>query len=100
MLVFMVRGLFSSLKYPYVKFPASSTKGANLFALFRQVVSRLTRLGLHVLATTCDGASDNRKECLLFITVVTKRIWYTEPQMFTGMKRYFSFQILLIYLKL
>ena len=61
MLVFMVRGLFSSLKYPYVQFPASSTKGADLFPLFRQVVSRLTRLGLHILATTCDGASDNRR---------------------------------------
>ena len=61
MLVFMVRGLFSSLKFPYVQFPASTTKGADLFPLFRQVVSRLTRLGFRVLATTCDGASDNRR---------------------------------------
>ena len=57
----MVRGLFSSLKFPYVHFPALTTKGADLFPLFCHMVSRLTQLGLHVLATTCDGASDNRR---------------------------------------
>lgn len=61
MLVCMVRGIFSSLKFPYAQFPASSTKGGDLFPLFRQVISRLTRLGIHVLAATCDGASDNRR---------------------------------------
>ena len=61
MLVFMVRRLFSSLKFPYVQFPASRTKGSELFPLFRQVISRLTQLGFHVLAATCNGASDNRR---------------------------------------
>jgi len=61
MLVFMVRGLFTPLKYPYVQFPAASTKGADLFPLFRKVLSRLTRLGIRVMAVTCDGASDNRR---------------------------------------
>ena len=61
MLVFMVRGIFSSLKFPYAQFPASSTKGGDLFPLFCQVISRLTWLGIHVLAATCDGASDNRR---------------------------------------
>ena len=61
MLVFMVRGLFTAMKFPYVQFAATSTKGATLFPLFRQVVSRLTRLGLCVVAVTCDGASDNRR---------------------------------------
>ena len=28
---------------------------------FRQVLFRLTRLGICVVATTCDGASDNRR---------------------------------------
>lgn len=61
MLVFMVRGLFTAIKFPYVQFAATSTKSATLFPLFRQVVSRLTRLGLCVVAVTCDGASDNRR---------------------------------------
>ena len=58
MLVFMVRGLFTSMKFPYVQFAAANTKGATLFPLFWQVF-RLTRLGLCVVAVTCDGASDN-----------------------------------------
>ena len=61
MLVFMIRGLFTSLKYPYAQFSAASTKGAYLFPLFRMVLSRLTWLGIHVMAVTCDGASDNRR---------------------------------------
>ena len=44
MLVFMIRGLFKNLKFPYVQFLASSTKGAQSFPL---------------LSVTCDGASDN-----------------------------------------
>ena len=61
MLVIMVRGLFNSLKFAYAQFPASSTKGAQLFPLLRQCIFRLTRLGLTVVSVTCDGASDNRR---------------------------------------
>ena len=61
MLVFMVRGLFTSLKFPYAQFPAASTKGAQLFPLLHQCIFRLTRLGLTVVSVTCDGASDNRR---------------------------------------
>ena len=59
-LVFMIRGLFTSLKFPYVHFPASSTKGPELYPILRKVIARLTRLGLEVLTVTCDGASENR----------------------------------------
>jgi len=61
MLVFMIRGLFTLLKYPYVQFPTASTKGADLFPLFRKVLSQLTRLGIRVMAVTCDDSSDNRR---------------------------------------
>ena len=60
-LVFMVRGFFTSLKFPYVQFPAASTKGGDIFPLVRQAIKHLTRLGLHVMTITCDGASDNRR---------------------------------------
>ena len=61
MLVFMVCGLFTSMKFVYAQFPAASTKGADLFPIFQQVLFHLTHLGICVVATTCDGASDNRR---------------------------------------
>jgi len=61
MLVFMIRGLFTSLKFPYVQFPTVNTKGADIFPLIREAIRRLTMLGLTVVTVTCDGASDNRK---------------------------------------
>ena len=66
MLMFMVRGLFTPLKFPYVQFVAASTKGADVFPLVRQAVKHLTRLGLIVTTITCDGASDNRRMFLMF----------------------------------
>ena len=59
-LVFMVRGLFNRLKFPYVHFPTTSTTGAELFPILRKMISRLTRLGLRIMTVTCDGASENR----------------------------------------
>ena len=66
MLMFMVRGLFTNLKFPYVQFPANSTKGADIFPLVRQAIKHLSRLGLHVITITCDGASDNRRMFAMF----------------------------------
>ena len=74
MLVFMVHGLFTSMKFLYVQFAAGSTKGATLFPLFRQVIFRLTRLGLCVVAVTCDGASDNRR--LFSLHDITSKMVY------------------------
>jgi len=59
----MVRGLFTSLKYPYVQFSAASTKGADIFSLIRQAVKHL---GLTVLTVTCDGASNNQRMFQMF----------------------------------
>ena len=60
MLMFMVRGLFTNLKFPYVQFPANSTKGADIFPLVRQGIKHLSRLGLHVITITCNGAYHTR----------------------------------------
>ena len=49
------------MKFTYAQFPAASTKGAELFPLFQAVLHCLTRLGIRVVAVTCDGASDNRR---------------------------------------
>lgn len=61
MLVFMVRGLFTSLKFPYVQFPAASTKGGDIFPLVQQAIKHLIRLGLCVMS-----ASDNRRMFAMF----------------------------------
>ena len=61
MLLFMVRGLFSSLKFPYSQFPTNNLTGDIIFSIFWRVVERLELLGFNVLATVCDGASPNRK---------------------------------------
>ena len=63
MVIFMVRGLFTSLKFAYTQFPSTNTKGCDLFVLLWNVIESLTRLGLNVLAVSCDGAKNNRK-CL------------------------------------
>jgi len=53
--------------YPsYVQFPASNTKGADIFPLVRQAIKHLTRLGLVAATITYDGASDNRRMFTMF----------------------------------
>ena len=46
MLVFMVKGLFTSLKFPYVQFACTKLTGDSLFHLFWEAVKRLERIGL------------------------------------------------------
>lgn len=61
MLVFMVRGLFSALKFPYAQFPTTSLSGGTLYPLVWECIAHLEMLGFKVLALTADGASSNRK---------------------------------------
>ena len=59
--VLMVRGLVSSLVFPYAMFGAASLTGPDLFQLVWKAIGRLTRLGFCPLVITCDGAKNNRK---------------------------------------
>ena len=61
MLVFMVRGLLSNLKFPYAQFACTSVTGDQLYSLVWGCIHHLEAAGFKVLATTCDGASPNRK---------------------------------------
>ncbi|SMN01233.1 hypothetical protein SPONN_2329 [uncultured Candidatus Thioglobus sp.] len=61
MLVFMVRGICSSLKFPYAQFPVSSASGDILHPIVWECVEHLEMIGLKVLSFVCDGASCNRK---------------------------------------
>lgn len=55
----MVRGLFSSLEFPYVQFPCGKFTGDLLFDPFWEAVRRVEMCGLKVLAATADGVSPN-----------------------------------------
>lgn len=61
MLVFMVRGLFSSLEFPYAQFPVATASGEVLYPIVWHCVEHLEMIGFKVLALVCDGASPNRK---------------------------------------
>ena len=61
MLVYMIRGLFSNLNFPYAQFACSNLTGDLLFDPFWEAISRLERQDIRVLALTCDGASTNRR---------------------------------------
>ena len=59
--VFMVRGVFSGLEFPYAVFPTISLSGSDLYPLLWEAIGRLTLNGFHVHAVTADGAKCNRK---------------------------------------
>jgi len=52
MLVFMVKGLFTQLEYPFAQFPCQNLKGDQIYEPFWESVSRIERCGLKVVAAT------------------------------------------------
>jgi hypothetical protein len=54
-LVLMVKGLFSSLKFRYAQFPCSTVRGSQLYPIVWEAVCYLDMLGFRVLGLTCDG---------------------------------------------
>ena len=61
MVVLMIRGLFQKLNFPYAQFAVSNLSGGLLMDLVWEAIFRLEKMGFHVLAITCDGASTNRQ---------------------------------------
>lgn len=57
----MVRGLFTTLKFPYAAFPCKSLSGDQIAPLFFEAVFHLERCGFKVIGTTLDGYSANRR---------------------------------------
>ena len=60
-LVFMVRGLFASVDFPYAQYTTRRISGDQLYPVVWEVVKHLECAGLQVHALTCDKASPNRK---------------------------------------
>ena len=61
MLVFMVKGIFTKLEFPYAHFPCASLSAEFLYPIVWDAIQRVEALGLKVLVLTCDGAGPNRK---------------------------------------
>ena len=61
MLLFMVRGLFTTLEFPYSQFPTTGVSAHKLFPMVWEAVYNLEALGFRVVAFSCDGATSNRK---------------------------------------
>lgn len=57
----MVRGLVTSLHFPYALFPVKTLKAYELFSLLWRTIERLSVIDFKILAVTCDGAKCNRK---------------------------------------
>jgi len=60
-LLFIVRGLFTSVNFPYSHFATKSISADTLFPIVWEAVEHLEASGLNVIAFTSDGASANRK---------------------------------------
>ena len=60
-LLFMVRGLFTKVNFPYVHFATRNASADTLYPIVWETVERLQACGLTVMALTSDGASPNRK---------------------------------------
>ena len=48
MVVFMIRGLFTKLQFPYAQFPCCALKGDQLYDPFWEAVGRVENCGLKV----------------------------------------------------
>ncbi|XP_070545584.1 uncharacterized protein [Ptychodera flava] len=61
MLCLMVRGIATNFKFAFAHFPTYGITADELFSIMWRGVEYLEQAGVMVLATTCDGASPNRK---------------------------------------
>lgn len=61
MLVFMVRGLFIKLCFPYAQYPTRGITADSLFPVAWEVIRHLESVGFKVVSLTGDKASPNQK---------------------------------------
>ena len=87
MLVFMVRGLFTPLQFPYAQLPCKALSGDLIFTPFWEAASRLERIGFKVVSATADGASPNRT----FFLHTTSATEYKTLNPFSAEERYIFF---------
>ena len=60
-LALMVRGVATSLRFPYAHFATSGVTSGVLTSIIWSAVQHIETAGFHVIAITADGAASNRK---------------------------------------
>ena len=94
-LVFFLRGLCSDLKFSLAYFSTNNVTALQVFGLYWEAVCLLeTVCQLNVLATTCDGASSNRrffKMCALLDPVNTRNLTYRALNIYAPNRYIFFF---------
>jgi len=78
-LVYMVRGIFSSLIYPFGFFATTGVTSSQLYACTMEAIRVLSALDFQVRALVSDGASTNRR---LYSTIANTEsdFWTLNPQ--------------------
>ena len=87
LLTIMVRGLFTSCKFPYAHFPTDCLTGDQIFPMVWEAIERLERKGFKVIAITADGASPNRKFFRMHCSDATVDLCYKTPNPYASEDR-------------
>ena len=91
MLVIMVRGLFTKLRFPFVHFTCVNLTGEKIHPLFWEAVYRVERCEMKVMGATFDGVSANRHFLQLHgPTLKPGEVLYKVPNPHTREKQDFS----------
>ena len=61
MLVLLVQGIFTGLKFPLAQFPTTGAPSHQLYPIVTEAVMRLEIMRFKVISLTSDGSSPNRK---------------------------------------
>ena len=85
-LVFMIRGITTSLRFPYAHFLTKDITAPYLFSIFWEVVRHIESIGLKILSVTCDGAAVNRKFFRMHLPK-SAEIPYKTPNIYSEDKR-------------
>ena len=87
MLVFMVRGVFINLQFPYAQYPTTDLSADILFPLVWEVIRNLETVGFKVISLTGDKGSCNPKFFRLHKKVNDSEVTYKVPNPYTSEKR-------------
>ena len=87
MLVFMVRGVFIKLQFPYAQYPTRDLTADVLFSLVWEVIHSLEAAGYKVISLTGDKGSYNTKFFRLHNKIAKSEVTYKVPNPYTSEKR-------------
>lgn len=91
LLVFMIRGIFFKMNFPYAHFGSADLTGDVLFPIVWEVVQQIEGLGLKVISIVADGASQNRKFFRMHGSSDSSDLVYKTLNVYAAEKRWIYF---------